>query len=502
MMSMKKLLLFTAFLALMLSAVPANAQRYLSEIFTSITEIRNIQYAANISVITGSPSMDTLYYDVYRPMGDTLSQRPVVIVAHTGIFLPSPQNGQATGSKRDSAVVDMCRKLAKRGFVAVAMDYRFGWNPLGSTQDIRTGTLLNAAYRGIQDVRTLVRYLRDDAANGGNQHAIHPSRIVVGGMGTGGYISLGAAYLDSYDEINLSKFLDGNGDSYVDTSLSGDVEGKWNRALNVGNYTNESSAIQFAFNMGGAVGDSTWIEAGEVPSAGVHVTSDPFAPYDYGAVIVPTTGQFVVNVSGTKGVQRYATALAVNASYDSYTYYDPTSLQAATVNGGLNGLFPFIRPSMESAPWEYWDSTYWKNVPHPTLGNFHLAGLATNPDMSRAKSWAYIDSTLNFVAPRIVCALGLPGCTGATTANVEQLNASEVSVFPNPSASFVNIRTNDVGNQLVAITVTDLSGRQVKVAGDIKNNSYRLDHADLTPGMYFLTIQTRKGVMTQKVLFN
>ncbi len=500
-MSMKKLLLFTAFLALMVAAVPANAQRYLSEIFSSITVNQNIQYATNITVITGSPGLDTLTYDVYHPMGDTLAERPVVIVAHTGIFLPSPQNGQATGSKRDSAVVDMCRKLAKRGFVAIAMDYRFGWNPLGSTQDIRTGTLLNAAYRGIQDARTLVRYLRNDYANG-NQHAINPNRIVVGGMGTGGYISLGAAYLDSYDEINLSKFLDGNGDSYVDTSLSGDVEGKWSRALNVSNYPNESSTIQFAFNMGGAVGDSTWIEAGEVPSAGVHVTSDPFAPYDYGAVIVPTTGQFVVNVSGTKGVQRYATSLAVNASYDTYTYVDPTSVQAATVNGGLNGLFPFFRPSMESAPWEYWDSTYWKNVPHPTLGNFHLAGLATNPDMGRAKSLAYIDSTLNFVVPRIVCALGMPGCTGATTGNVENISASEVSVFPNPSASFVNIRTNDAGNQLVAVTVTDLNGRQVKVAADLKSNSYQLDHADLTAGMYFLTVQTRKGVMTQKVLFN
>ncbi len=498
---MKKLLLFTAFLALMLSSVPANAQRYLSEIFTSITVVKDLYYASNITIISGSPAMDSLNYDVYRPMGDTLAERPVVILAHTGSFLPSPLNGSATGSKGDSAIVDLSRKLAKRGFVVCVMEYRQGWKATSTIQDERTGTLLNAAYRGIQDMRTLVRYLRDDYANG-NQHGINPNKIIAGGMGTGGYISLGAAYLDSYDEINLSKFLDGNGDSYVDTSVSGDVEGKLTRALNVGNYPNESSDIQFAFNMGGAIGDSTWMEVGEVPSASVSVPSDPFAPYDFGAVIVPGFNFFVVNVSGSMGVQKRASRLGVNASYDSYTYVDPTSMQAATVNGGLNGLFPFFRPSPESAPWEYWDSTIWKNVSHPTLGNFHNAGLQTNPDMSRAKSWAYLDSTLNFVVPRIVCALGMPGCTGATTANVEQLNASEVSVFPNPSASFVNIRTNDVGNQLVAITVTDLSGRQVKVAGDIKNNSYRLDHADLTPGMYFLTIQTRKGVMTQKVLFN
>jgi hypothetical protein len=496
---MKKLLLFSAFAALLLSAVPASAQRYLTEIFPSRTVIHNITYATNITVITGGPTVDTLKYDVYRPMNDTMTQRPCVIVAHTGSFLPSPQNGQATGSRRDSAMVDLCQKLAGRGFVAIAMGYRFGWNPLASSQEERTGTLLNAAYRGIQDARTLVRYLRDDVANGSNQHSINPNKIIVGGMGTGGYIAFGAAYLDSYDEINLGKFLDGQGASFVDTSLSGDVEGKWSRPLNLSNYPNESSEIQFAFNLGGAVGDSTWIETGEVPMASVHVPSDPFAPYGYGPVIVPTTQQFVVNVSGSQGAQSRISRLGIN-SYDGLTFIDPTSVQAATVNGGLNGLMPFYRPTPESAPWEYWDSTYWNQIPHPAGGTFHTAGLQTNPDMSRAKELAYIDSSLNFIVPRIVCELGLANCAAATGTE-QQLDAANVSVYPNPSASYVNI-ASDNGNLLESITVTDLSGRQVKVATGIKTTSYRLDHADLSPGMYFLTIHTRKGIVTQKVLFN
>ncbi len=500
---MKKLLLFSAFLALMTLAIPVSAQRYLSEVFSTVTRTTNIMYASNITVITGGPTLDTLLFDAYTPDGDTMSERPVVIVAHTGSFLPSPQNGQATGSRKDSAVVDMCRKLAKRGFVAIAMEYRFGWNPVASTQEGRTGTLLNAAYRGIQDARTLVRFLRTDIA-AGNQWKLNGNKITVGGMGTGGYIAFGAAYLDSYDEINLGKFLDGTGASFVDTSLSGDVEGKWNRPLNIGNYPSQSSAIQFAFNLGGAVGDSTWIEAGEVPMASASVPSDPFAPYVYGAVIVPTTGQFVVNVSGSKGAQSRIQRLGINSSYDTQTYIDPTSLQAATVNGGLNGLFPFFRPGPgpESAPWEYWDSLYWKNVPHPTLGNFHLAGLATNPDMSRAKEMAYLDSSLSFIVPRLVCSMGLANCAAATGAS-DQVNADmHVTVYPNPSASYVNIAAENGGNIISAITVTDLSGRQVKVATGINNATYRLDHADLSPGMYFLTIQTRKGIVTQKVLFN
>ncbi len=498
---MKKILLFTAFLALMVAAVPVSAQRYLSEVFSTVSTTQNIYYASNITVITGGPTVDSLVFDAYAPVGDTMAQRPVVIVAHTGSFLPSPQNGQATGSRRDSAVVDICRKLAKRGFVAIAMEYRFGWNPVATSQETRTGTLLNAAYRGIQDARTLVRFLRSDIASG-NQWGLNGNKITVGGMGTGGYVAFGAAYLDSYDEINLSKFLSSQAVSFVDTSLSGDVEGKWSRPLNIGNYPNESSAINFAFNMGGAVGDSSWIEAGETPMASVGVPSDPFAPYNYGAVIVPTTGQFVVNVSGSRGAQVQMTRLNVNSSYDALTFVDPTSTQAATVNGGLNGLFPFFRAGAESAPWEFWDSTYWKNIPHPSGGNFHTVGLLTNPDMSRQKELAYIDSTLNFVVPRMVCSMGLANCAAATGAK-EQLSANmTVSVFPNPSASFVNIAAENGGNMIEGVTVTDLSGRQVKLVGGLKSANYRLDHADLSPGMYFLTISTSKGIVTQKVLFN
>ena len=498
---MRKLLLITSLALFSLVAMPLQAQRYLTEVFSSNTVTKNVMYGANITIITGAPSMDTLNYDIYQPAGDTMTARPVVIVAHTGSFLPAPQNGQATGSKNDSAVVTLCNKLAARGFVAIAMEYRLGWNPVSTQQEVRTGTLLNAAYRGIQDARSLVRHLRDGVANNGNPYGINPNQVVMGGMGTGGYISLGVGYLDSYDEINLAKFIDVNsGNSYVDTSLSGDVEGKWTRPLNIGSYVNESSDVQFVFNMGGAVGDSTWMEAGEPPVASVAVPSDPFAPYGFGAVIVPTTGDFVVDVSGSQGVQSRAQRLGINSSFDQNVYIDPSSQQAATVNGGLNGLFPFFRPSPESAPWEEWDSLFWAQVPHPSGGSFTSIGLMTNPDMNAAKSARYIDSTLNFIVPRIVCSMGLAGCSAATSAatTVDGLN---VQFYPNPSSDLVNIAAGSA-NGIQTITVTDLSGRQVKATNGLNVTGYQLNHSDLTAGMYFITVQTHKGAVTQKLLFN
>ena len=49
-------------------------------------------------------------------------------------------------------------RWAKKGYVAVAMTYRQGWNPQSPSQTVRTSTILQAAYRGIQDAKAMVRY--------------------------------------------------------------------------------------------------------------------------------------------------------------------------------------------------------------------------------------------------------------------------------------------------------------------------------------------------------
>ena len=73
--------------------------------------------------------------DIYEPVGDTSALRPVVILAHAGDFLPPILNQSPYGSKEDFAVAETCRQLARRGFVAISMEYRIGFNPFGSEID-------------------------------------------------------------------------------------------------------------------------------------------------------------------------------------------------------------------------------------------------------------------------------------------------------------------------------------------------------------------------------
>ena len=72
-----------------------------------------------------------------------------------------------------------------RHVVAVAVDYRLGWNPLSTDQDVRTGTIINAAYRCVQDAHTCVRYFRMDATLNGNTFGIDTSKFVIGGIEIG-----------------------------------------------------------------------------------------------------------------------------------------------------------------------------------------------------------------------------------------------------------------------------------------------------------------------------
>ena len=118
---MKKTLLKLLGLGVMtFGAAPVFAQTmYLDEMF-DVSKQANIVYDSNRSVnilygqVPGQqPSIGAnLRCDVYTPVGSSVTSRPTVIIAHTGSFLPVLTNRQATGSKDDSAVVEMCTRLA------------------------------------------------------------------------------------------------------------------------------------------------------------------------------------------------------------------------------------------------------------------------------------------------------------------------------------------------------------------------------------------------------
>ena len=521
---MRKKLQLVATIAAFTFSMQGYAQRYYNEVFTSVTKTSNVIYANNISVLTGTPTAMDITMDVYEPTGDTATARPLILVLHTGSFLPAVMNGQPTGSKSDSAVVEMCMRFAKKGYVAVAPDYRLGWNPVSTVQDVRTATLLQAVYRSIQDAKACVRYFKKDKATA-NAYKIDTTRIAVGGLGSGGYIALAYATLNTPGEIILPKFIDNSTTPptpYVNQAIYGNYDGTDSTALNLPNHVGYGSEINIAFNIGGAIGDRSWLNAGEPPIVSFQCTDDPNAPYTTGAVIVPSTGDFVVEASGSYDVQAKVDSLNNNAIFTNASNTSNAFTTAANaINNGYDGLYPFITPAPganlsctgananaqteQGAPWDWWDEAAYTAAPgHPNgAPGAVMACLAKtgNPDMSAAKGRLYIDTIQGYLTPRLACALYLPGsnCVNTTGITENKEVANTVNIFPNPATSTITVAVK--GNTIETVELFDLTGRMVKQVAGVNAAQYTVQRENLTSGLYFAKVKLNKGgVVTKRIV--
>lgn len=515
---MKRNLLKLSLLGVAMFASQAmNAQRYLSEVFTDVTVTSNVVYGNNITIFpTGVPTAQDLKMDIYQPVGDPLAARPLIVYLHTGSFIPAVANQNPTGGKTDSTAVEMCKQFARRGYVVASATYRQGWVPTSPDQDVRTGTLLQAVYRAIQDAKVCVRYFYENAADSGNVWGVDTNNIILGGQGTGGYIAMAYATLDKPGEITLNKFLSSTnnatygfqiGAPYVNQALLGDFDGYGGNAAlnNPNNHVGYSSGIRFVFNMGGALGDSSWLEAGDAPMVAFHVLNDPFAPYGDGPVYVPTTPpQFVVDVSGSQTVITKSNALGNNSCFNTAGFTDPYTTAANALNGGEDGLYPFARPTPpfapgEAGPWEWYDSTA-LTVYAQAIGlsasagtQAYINGLGTNPDMSKAKALAYIDTVQNYVNPRIVYCLGLPDGISESTLN------KVVSVYPNPSTSQFTVSAEGTNVNINSVELSDITGRLIWKKENLSGTNSTFSRGTLSNGVYIVRITTDKGVVSKRV---
>ncbi|MCG9880717.1 MAG: T9SS type A sorting domain-containing protein, partial [Bacteroidia bacterium] len=355
------------------------------------------------------------------------------------------------------SIVFLANDLAARGYVVAAIDYRSGWNPTTTNQSAATEQLLTATYRGMQDVANAIRYFRVNQ----NMYDIDTAKIIVGGQGTGGYISYAVATVSTRADIeNNLKFLRND----LSPMVSMDTLGDWTGVggvpmLNFGADANVSGKAHMTFNFGGAMGDTAWMKSNSLPIVSLQCTKDPFAPYGTGNVIVPTTGITVIpNASGASHVIPKANALGINNKLNSVFYVDPVSVRALDVPNAENNMFGFESSfPFENAPWEWWNRTILQNTPAvpyagaplsaPFFGFIPANGreadslsMLTNPNMSDAKAKAYLDTIARFVAPRMAVQFDLTG--NATLNNFDLVApASGASLIVYDSADlFVTVR--------------------------------------------------------------
>jgi acetyl esterase/lipase len=146
--------------------------RFRDEVFPRVAVDHGLPYG-EAPGLDGRPQR--LLLDLYRPRGDQRTRRPAMVWVHGGGF--------AKGSRRQDALRGLARGSARRGFVAVSIDYRILMDHTCSVE--REAACRGASRADQHDVQAAVRWLRRHA----RRYRIDPNRIAVGGTSVGGLLS-------------------------------------------------------------------------------------------------------------------------------------------------------------------------------------------------------------------------------------------------------------------------------------------------------------------------
>ena len=239
-----------------LATLFAQNNRYLDEVFDEVIKTENVVYG-------NAPDLPFLFWvesntvdidldmDIYEPEGDTLTNRPVIIFAHTGAYF--------SGHNELDDVVDLSISAAKRGYVAISISYRLGLNIISTYSGER------AVYRGVQDGGAAIRYLREFP----EEFGINPDQIFMWGTSAGAITALHLSYLDDDDRPEAT--YGGGGDPDLGCPI---CEGN--------DYVHDPKPNAIV-SCWGAVGDLDWIDSTDtVPAIMFHGTLDPIIPFNSG----------------------------------------------------------------------------------------------------------------------------------------------------------------------------------------------------------------------------
>lgn len=253
------------------ASLEANAQctpqRYVDDIF-GVTVDQNIQYGNAPALLFPWSNQHftfnkSLQLDLYMPSGDTLTNRPCIVMAFGGSFLG--------GSKTQAELVDFCEQMAAKGYVVASIDYRIGFNVLSTNAAIR------AVYRATQDMNAAVRFMRHNATT----YGIDSDMVFAGGNSAGSIAALHSAYVDEIERMNSSLF---------EPTYGGFAFLNWPDLDCIscsGNAHPESGEVTGVVNLWGGIGDESWLLNTNLPSdipgiVSVHGGNDEVVFHDAG----------------------------------------------------------------------------------------------------------------------------------------------------------------------------------------------------------------------------
>jgi len=84
--------------------------------------------------------------------------------------------------------------------------------------------------------------------------------------------------------------------------------------------------------------------------------------------------------------------------------------------------------------------------------------------------------------------------------NTIELDGASVKIFPNPSSSLVNFSYAGFNNNEWSLEISDMTGKIILNAENIKQEIINLNVENIDCGVYFCTIKTKNKVLTKKLI--
>ena len=500
----------TLFLVAVVCSLSFAQERYVEEVFTDaeIALTSDVQYATNATIFPllflGADEFlpEELFFDVYEPdqSVDAATDRPVVMVVHGGDALPRLVNGACWGDKRDTATVNIARKLARMGYVSVVPNYRLGWNPLSTEQDQFLDGLVDAGFRVSLDLKACARYLRKNVAEDGNTYNINSDNIALWGVASSaGTYSLLAAYINEIEETQTETYFVtdsmGNIRNVVDYDQIGDLDGLTVGMLPNGDTTNYvntpgyPSDFQLVVSASGISLDPGALDVGEPPLIKLGNPNSQVTQFPIGPIQLPTTGAVVAFVQLSQGFITEANEVGLNDEWINAGLIDQyTMSQQMDPNFGLQeGWFPTYGDPDNEYPFVWWAD----DCPEAEGSDEIL------PGSDRDYGLAQIDSIAGYFGARACITFDL-GCQGISSVREPLVDGASVEIAPNPTNAAFRIRTTNQA-EISDIRIFSLAGQLVR-SFPVNNDRFSTDDLNLPTGYYNVVVRTEEGIATKKLI--
>ncbi len=415
---MKKILLFCF---VVISFGLFSQERYISRVFEETQILTDIVYSNADSwdaIYTGVNYPEDILLDVYMPDEEGENFRPTVVCLFGGAFLAGSKDMRPD-------ILAWCDSLSHFGYVAVAIDYRIGFNPASGAGGFGPAHgMKRAAWRAVQDCNSALDFLKENYLD----YRIDTNQIFLLGNSAGSITAINTVFLS--DEERLEE-------TYEVASGANNADlGFLNENSFFPSHTNRVAGV---VGLWGATMDFDWFDEGEhVPMLFIHGDDDNIVPYDEGMAFNFGEGTDInIYLYGSQRMHEYFETMEWEHEY----YLYPDQPHAFYSCGTMN----MIELERENFPCEQWEQVFNQVITWLSLHNNY-----------------YLYSKIEKEEEKL-----------------------DFSIFPNPVRE--NLTISSKNSIIGECTIFDISGRQV-IQISPQKTTCSFDISELKTGVYFLTI--------------